>query len=138
MKERYYDLNGREDCVTAIIELSGKTFRISRVVIAARVLYSNHLTEMADMLKRISSYDEEKDSDGKEADSLMAEAEEFGKRKMETYDRILTLLLEKNGYGYDKTWWDENTDELDRMTFIERSMMKDSDGKKKLKARPER
>ena len=130
MKERYYDLNGREGCITAIITISDRTFRISRVVIAVRTLYSNHIIEMGDMLKKLSEADED---DRETALRLSAEAEEFARKKAGLYEHIITLLLEKNGYEYDKAWWDENTDEADRRLFIERCLMKDSDGNEKKK-----
>ena len=130
MKERYFDLNGREDCVTAIISISGMTFRISRVVIAVRTLYSNHLIEMGDMLRKLSALDE---TDKEGAERLLAESTDFGKRKRDLYERLIRLLLEKNGYDFDKAWWDENTDEMDRRLFIERCLMKDSEAPSKNK-----
>ena len=123
--DRYYDLNGREKCVTAIITISDKTFRISRVVIAVRTLYSNHISEMGKLLERLAAYDKEKDPDGKEEKRITEEAEAFSKEKMALYERCIRLLLEKNGYTYDAAWWDENTDEVDRRSFIEKCLMKD-------------
>ena len=130
--ERYYDLNGREKCVTAVITIGKETFRISRVVIATRVLYSNHIKEMGELLQRLSRL-ESKNADTEEARRLTAEAEEFAKRKLELYGKIIRLLLEKNGYTYDAEWWKENTDELDMRSFIEKCLMKDApaDGNKK-------
>ena len=64
--ERYYDLNGREKCVTAVITIGKETFRISRVVIATRVLYSNHIKEMGELLQRLSRL-ESKNADTEEA-----------------------------------------------------------------------
>lgn len=130
--ERYYDLNGREKCITAVITIGKETFRISRVVIAARVLYSNHIKEMGELLQRLSRL-ESKNADTEEARRLTAEAEEFAKRKLELYGKIIRLLLEKNGYTYDAEWWKENTDELDMRSFIEKCLMKDApaDGNKK-------
>lgn len=130
--ERYYDLNGREKCITAVITIGEETFRISRVVIAARVLYSNHIKEMGDLLQRLSKL-ETRDADTEEARRLTAEAEEFARRKLELYGKIIRLILEKNGYTYDAEWWKENTDELDMRSFIEKCLMKDAaaDGNKK-------
>ena len=136
--ERYFDLNGREKCITAVISVGDHSFRISRVVIAVRVLYSNHIKEMGDLLQRLSKLDA-KDADSEEAQRLSAEAEEFAKRKLDLYSKIISLLLEKNGYAYDREWWEENTDELDMRTFIEKCLTKDApaDGSKK-KETPER
>ena len=136
--ERYYDLSGREKCVTAVIAVGDQTFRISRVVIAARVLYSNHIKEMGDLLQKLSGLSE-KDSGSEKAKRLSEEADAFAARKLDTYSSIIRLLLEKNGYSYDRIWWEENTDEMDMRTFIESCLMKDSpaggDKKKETPAR---
>ena len=128
MSERYYDLNSRENCTAAVIKIADKEFKIDRVVIGARLLYSNHLKRMGKLLKETGDL-EEKDEEALKA--LVQKAEDFQIEKMETYDKILALLLSKNGYSYDKAWWEENTDEIDQRTFIERCMMKDSDTDKK-------
>lgn len=127
MSERYFDLNSREHCVTAVIKIAEKEFRIDRVVIGTRVIYSNHLKKMGRLLKETGDIDNQ---DAEAINSLIQKAEAFQAEKMETYERIISLLLEKNGYGYDKAWWEENTDEIDQRTFIEKCMMKDSDKKK--------
>ena len=130
--EKYYDLNGREKCVTAVITIGNETFSISRVVIAVRTMYSNHIKEMGDLLERLATMK----TTGPESDEAKAFAkivQEFGINKLELYERLIRLLLEKNGYSYDKAWWDENTDETDRRTFIEKCLMKDTDEKAKKK-----
>ena len=129
--ERYFDISGREKCITAVLEIGGQTFRISRVVIAARVLYSNHIKEMGELLKRLSAAEDK--SGSKDTKKLSEEAEEFARNRLSLYERIIRLLLEKNGYSYDRAWWEENTDELDMRTFIEKCLMKDApaDGNKK-------
>lgn len=124
MAERYFDLNGREKCVTAIITVSDREFRISRVVIAARVLYSNHIRKMGELLRRVARLGDDEDS--AEAKALAAEAENFASEKLDAYARIIRLILEKNGYEYSREWWEENTDEMDMRAFIEKCLMKDS------------
>ncbi len=135
--ERYYDINGREGCTTAVVTVADRTFRISRVVIAARVMYSNMIIRMGEMLRKLSAYDREADTDGTEGMHLEEEATRFAKDRMETIERVLRLLLEKNGEKWDKAWWDENTDEADRRAFIERCLMKDSGNVDKKKETPE-
>lgn len=124
MAERYFDLNGRENCVTAIITVSDREFRISRVVIAARVLYSNHIRKMGELLRRVARLGDDEDS--AEAKALAKEAENFASEKLDAYARIIRLILEKNGYEYSREWWEENTDEMDMRAFIEKCLMKDS------------
>ena len=48
--DRIFDLNDRQKCVTAVLKISDKEFRISRVVTGVRVIYSNMLTEMGEQL----------------------------------------------------------------------------------------
>lgn len=130
--EKYYDLNGREKCVTAVITIGNETFSISRVVIAVRTMYSNHIKEMGDLLERLAAM-KTTDPESDEAKAFAKTVQEFGIKKLELYERLIRLLLEKNGYSYDKAWWDENTDETDRRTFIEKCLMKDTDEKAKKK-----
>ena len=104
-------------------------------IIAVRAMYSNHITEMGAMLKKLSALD---DMDQEQARKLGEEAEDFARRKAALYERLIALLLEKNGYSFDKAWWDENTDEIDRRTFIEKCLLKDSGSKQgKKKGKPE-
>ena len=44
--DRIFDLNDRQKCVTAVLKISDKEFRISRVVTGVRVIYSNMLTDI--------------------------------------------------------------------------------------------
>ncbi|MGD1818000.1 MAG: hypothetical protein ACPKNR_13285 [Pleomorphochaeta sp.] len=128
--EKYIDLNGREKQITATIKLSDTTFQIKRVVIAVRVLYSNHLIKMGELFKKVG---EIKKDDQKALKEINISIEEFNKEKEKVYDKILKLLLEKNGYEFNKTWWNENTDELDIRNFIEECLNKDTNTRSKKK-----
>ena len=110
--EAIYDLNERKGCATAVIRVSDKEFRISRVVTGVRVLYSNMLTEMGAMLREVGSMDP----------------------KLSAMDRCMELLLTRNGYGYDRSWWEDYTDEYDMRSFIEACLSKDAKGSKKKSA----
>ncbi|MGD1818927.1 MAG: hypothetical protein ACPKOI_03470 [Pleomorphochaeta sp.] len=128
--EKYIDLNGREKQITATIKLSDTTFQIKRVVIAIRVLYSNHLIKMGTLFKKVG---EIKEDDQKALNEINISIDEFNKEKEEVYDKILKLLLEKNGYKFNKTWWNENADELDIRNFIEECLNKDTNTRSKKK-----
>lgn len=127
MSDVYYDLNGRENCNTAVITIADRQFRIDRVVIGARVTYSNHLKRMGMLLEEVGSSDE---NDDESMRKLLGKAEAFQEEKMDVYAKVLRLILNKNGYEYDAAWWEENTDEIDQRTFIEKCMMKDNAKKK--------
>lgn len=130
--DRIYDLNERRKCVTAVLNVSGKEFRISRVVTGVRVLYANFLTQMGEILKEISTLDTQ-NADPEEIKNAIAKAEAFKETREETTERCLELLLSKNGYDYDKAWWAENADDYDIRAFIEICLSKDADGSKKKK-----
>nr|WP_321265212.1 hypothetical protein [uncultured Sphaerochaeta sp.] len=131
MKERLYDLNGRENCMTAAIKVSDKTFRISRVVTGVRLMYANHLKQMGEMLRTISTIDVSTPEGIARAAEQEAAVDQFMLDKKQAYEDILTLLLTKNGYEYDKAWWESNTDEFDIRSFIEACLSKDAGEQKK-------
>lgn len=128
--EKFIDLANRDNCVTAVITIADKEFRITRVVNAVRVAFSNHIVKMGQMLKMLSS---KIDNEGK-LKKFEQRVDEFAKNKEETYDKLLTWLLEANGYKYDKQWWMEHTTEDEIRLFIESCLnkdVKDEDVKKK-------
>lgn len=128
--DRVYDLNNRQKSVTAVIRVSDKEFRISRVVTGVRVLYSNLLTEMGERLKEIGAVDSAKASE-EELQRLLKSTERFAKEKSDKLDECMELLLTRNGYEYDRQWWERNADEYDIRCFIEACLSKDADGSKK-------
>jgi hypothetical protein len=128
MAERYYDLNGRDDCVTAVIKVADKEFQINRVVMGARVQYSNLLRRMGDLLRKAAN---QNPADLDAANEFIKENQDFFDSKEAVYDDVLTLILTKNGYTYDKAWWQDNTDELDVRSFIDACLSKDATAVKK-------
>lgn len=130
MKERIVDLNSRSGCTTAVITLGDKTFRISRVVIAARVKYANYLMEFSHLLDDASRI---KDGDQKAMEALNSKYQEFGELVPDILKSIIRLLLEKNGYEFSEEWWDENADIEDMRNFIDASLSKDTATVKKKK-----
>ncbi len=133
MGERLFDLNDRQKCVTAVIRVSDKEFRISRVVTGVRVTYSNMLTEMGEQLKSVGEIDTEK-ATKEEIQAAIEKADQFEKKRKDALDRCMDLLLSKNGYEYDRQWWQDNTDEHDVRSFIEACLSKEAKGSKKKQA----
>ncbi|WP_320130250.1 hypothetical protein [uncultured Sphaerochaeta sp.] len=131
MKERFFDLNGRENCVTAEIKVADMTFRISRVVTGVRVRYANHLKEMGSMLRKLSEFDLSTPEGVDSATSFTETVDKFAQEKAAVYDDLLSNILTKNGYSYDKAWWQENTDEFDVRAFVESCLCKDAVDQKK-------
>lgn len=128
--DRIYDLNDRQKCVTAVLKVSDKEFRISRVVTGVRVLYSNMLSEMGEQLKSVGDL-ETGTATEEEIKIAIAKAEEYSKKRKADLDSCMDLLLIKNGYEYDRSWWQDNTDEYDVRSFVEACLSKDSNGSKK-------
>lgn len=131
--EAIYDLNERKGCATAVIRVSDKEFRISRVVTGVRVIYSNMLTEMGGILKDVGSIDPKAASED-ELKEALSKADAFKERRLSAMDRCMELLLTRNGYGYDRSWWEDYTDEYDMRSFIEVCLSKDAKGSKKKSA----
>lgn len=131
--EVIYDLNERKGCATAVIRVSDKEFRISRVVTGVRVLYSNMLTEMGAMLMEVGSLDPKAATED-ELKEALSKADAFKERRLSAMDRCMELLLTRNGYGYDRSWWEGYTDEYDMRSFIEACLSKDAKGSKKKNA----
>lgn len=130
MGERLFDLNDRQKCVTAVIRVSDKEFRISRVVTGVRVLYSNMLTEMGEQLKAVGNIDSKKATQ-EEIQAALEKADGFERKRKADIDRCLELILTKNGHEYDRQWWQDNTDEYDVRCFIEACLSKDAKSSKK-------
>ncbi len=121
MKEKLVDLNSRKDSTTAVVTLGDKTFRISRVVIAARVLYSNYLITIRDFFDGYSKVKNEED-ERRLMESYSSIAEKTNDRLLE----IIELILVKNGYSFDKAWWEDNADIVDLRGFIDACISKDA------------
>jgi len=127
------------------IEISDRTFRISRVVTGVRQLYAGILTDAGTYMQRVGELQGKLDELGDAKDSeefirierqlevLTEEVNEFAERKQAELMRCVELLMSKNGYEYDRDWWTENTDETDIKAFIVECLNKDvpSGSKKK-------
>lgn len=127
-KERLFDLNGRDGCAVAVIKLGDKEFRISRVVIAARVEYSNYLKTVSALLKE---YADLKDDDQAQVTAMYEKYMSYAEGVPDLMKEIIQLLLEKNGYAFDEEWWDHNADLEDMRGFIDAALSKDGTGIKK-------
>lgn len=122
-KEKLVDLNGRENCTTAVITIQDKTFKISRIVTGVRVMYSNVLKKQSDFFKELS---EVSDKDKESALALSARWESFAEELPSILLSVIELLLVKNGYEYTEDWWRENCDLEDYRNFIDASLSKDT------------
>lgn len=130
MKERIFDLESRREAAVAVIRLGGMEFRIVRVVIAARVMYSNYLSRVAALFSDISAAE-----GGKvDAKALMDRYGDFAQKAPDILLEIIQAILETNGIAFDRTWWENHSDVEDMRNFIDACMSKGDDGKGKKKA----
>jgi hypothetical protein len=118
-----------EQRTSVTIELSGERFTITRVVVGVHRAYGEYLDRAGELLKRLSKYEE-----GEESEKLVDEVEGFYQRKYEMLYYCIRLLLEKNGYEFDRNWWEENAEQQDLEEFVVEAMKKDGTGKKKATA----
>jgi mevalonate kinase len=145
------DLNQKKESVT--LTLGDKKFTVRRVVTGVLQLYGEFARDQGEMLERIGHLQtdqerlekispeeisqEELDELDKTSQELVDEVEEFSKAKIDRLLRMIQLLLEKNGYEYDREWWIENADVSDYQNFIVACINKDvpaAGGVKKNKA----
>lgn len=146
--------------VAVDLQLGGKTFRIARVVNAVRAIYGAMLKEAAvlmgkvddlvskqnelvglnsadrAMVEIVQSGDLSAPVDGiarakAEISRLTEEIEHFAARKNDQLMACIKLILESNGYAFDRQWWQDNGDEMDFQGFIVEALMKDSPAQKK-------
>lgn len=91
------------------------------------------LTEMGAMLREVGSLDPKAATED-ELKEALSKADAFKERRLSAMDRCMELLLTRNGYGYDRSWWEGYTDEYDMRSFIEACLSKDAKGSKKKNA----
>jgi hypothetical protein len=142
MAERLINLdNSPRTAVT--LTLAGESFTIRRVVTGAQQLWSAFVRESAEYLEKIDAY--QKAISGKTSPEELArrteeisrEVDVFAETKLDRLLGIIELLLEKNGYSFDRKWWIDNAGEEDYREFITSAMLKDQKGAKKNEAAEE-
>lgn len=120
---------------SVIIPMGDREFKISRLTLQISKLYGEYLIECGEYAKKVASTkllaDESNDLPGLEklSEEMTKLIEAFAISKAERIDRMLSLILEKNGYEYDKKWWEENADYRTMEQFIFYALKKDEDEK---------
>ena len=133
------DLNQKKESVT--LTLGEKKFTIRRVVTGVLQLYGDFARDQGEKLEQIGQLQaeqerlekiapedvtpEELQELDKASQKLVDEVEEFSKAKIDRLLRMIQLLLEKNGYEYDRQWWIDNGDPSDYQSFIVACINKD-------------
>ena len=122
------------------ITVEGKVFEIKRLVLKAKQLYGEYLVMSGEYLNGINEAQKAMESkDVEEMKRINAklekDVEEYAYKKADFIEKLLEVILTKNGYTYDREWWEENTDYQIMEQFIFTALKKDDpekvDNKKK-------
>lgn len=122
------DLNARRDQDVKQIALADKSFNIRRVVIAARVMYGNYLTTIANLLTDI----ERMNRGEVDARELEARYKDVAGDTPDLLLSIIEVILRGNSLEFDRAWWESSCDVQDMRAFIDACMSSgDKNDKKK-------
>jgi hypothetical protein len=145
------DLSG-EQRNSLTIKVGGEMFLIDRVVLAVRQKYEEYSTLVSEgaqlysvyqeLMESISGASEEKQQElQQKIDRTRERMEAYNERVSRDHGTLLDLLLEiirliveKNGYEYDRDWWLENVTQAEIVQFISEVLNKDTSGAKKKEA----
>jgi hypothetical protein len=99
-------------------------------VLKARQLYGEYLMMAGSYMSKIGEAQEAVKGDDvkklEEINAMMEKAiETYAFQKADFIERMLEVILTKNGYEYNRTWWEENTDYQVMEQFIFQAMKKD-------------
>lgn len=132
-------VNLDDEANSVSITVAGKTFDIKRIVLKARQLYGEYLVMSGEYLRKVSDANNLEGKTVAELKAFNAElekaVEEYAVKKAEILERLLQVILEKNGYEFNFQWWEENSDYSAIEQFIFTALKKDekeSDTKKKV------
>lgn len=124
------------------VEVAGRTFLIRRVVTGVRQRWGEFMQLQGEALQMVDDLKQKIDKAGgqetkelqAEIDSMNGLAEKIAKGRESAETDCLRLILEKNGYEFDWSWWMDETDSVDRQSVIIEAINKDSvaGGKKKV------
>jgi hypothetical protein len=120
---------------SVIIPIGDREFKISRLTLQISKLYGEYLIACGEYAKKVSDTkllaDESNDLPGLEklSEEMQSLVESFARDKAERITKMLSLILEKNGYEYDQDWWEENARYQDMEQFIFYALKKDEDEK---------
>jgi hypothetical protein len=118
------------------IEVAGQTFVIRRVVTGVRQRWGEFMQLQGQALQMVDDLKQKIDKAGgtetealkKEIDSMNGLAEKIAKARESAEEDCLQLILEKNGYEFNRNWWIDETDSVDRQSCIIEAINKDSVG----------
>ncbi len=146
MRDRIVNLSSKPRAVVTL-QLGEISFRIARVVIAARKLYGDYLRRSGELLQAVAriseleakreaaATDEERKQLGDEAAELARQVEESAGDQFDRLIAVLEAILEGNGYKLDREWWMQHADQADLEGFIVEALNKDlPPGQKKTEA----
>lgn len=121
-----------EEKSSLTITISGKDFVISRITLQARQRYGDYLIFCGEYYQKALETNKRAESASETTETLIAiqnemtnMIESFANEKASMINKLLKIILEKNGYEYSQEWWVENTDYNDMEKFIVAALKKD-------------
>lgn len=117
------------------IVMGGKTFTISRLTIQLTKLYGEYMIFCGEYAKKMAAISTSAHKEGANIEEIAVEQgliiEEYAHKKAENIQRMLRIILEKNGYEFDQAWWEDNARYQDMEAFIFTALKKDEEDSKK-------
>jgi hypothetical protein len=122
-----------DDAAKAVeITVGGKMFKISRITIRGKNLYTQYreLCEIA----RIKIGNQKTELDGMTLEEfkvcqerIKENAEELAEDIIDHSFEIIKIILEGNGYEYSREWWEDNVSYENLGAFISSAILKDEE-----------
>lgn len=114
------------------ITVGGKVFEINRITMRMRAMYGEYLIFCGEYVTAVGKSQEGLETASaeeleKRSNDLSEKIEAYAIGKAKHISGLLSVILEKNNYEYDKNWWEENTDYSGMESFIVQAMKKDEE-----------
>jgi len=120
-----------DDAVNQIeIKLGDKSFKIARITLQIRKIYGEYLIRCGEYMTKLNEVNVNADtatqSELQACNVILTDlTEKYAIDKAAFIDKMLKLILEKNGYEYSQEWWEENSDYSMMEQFIVKAISKD-------------
>ena len=122
---------------TVTIKVEDQEFLISRITLKARQVYGEYCIAASNYISAVKEAEKVHTMNADELkrlnDRLEKGIDEFTNKRAEYIETLMKIILEKNGYEFDKEWWFDNADYGDMEAFVVEALRKDEDAGDKKK-----
>lgn len=127
MSNKIINLDDLKNTVT--LQVEKKEFVISKITLEARQIYGELLTKTGRYLALTAEAkglgEKTKEELEELNERLQVGLDDFVCEKKELLEKLMKIILEKNGYPFDKKWWYDNTDFGIMEKFVYAALKKD-------------